>query len=99
MKPVDAKTRETIDKILAYAKRNNLDEIDALNKARLIHTPALRKEEAIELLTDVYRRLEAQGAARILKHFTEKGSGTPDDMYRATLEWLELVIHNKEKEQ
>ena len=94
--PLDPETLKNLEKVQAYAKRNNLDELESLNKARMLLTPAVRKELAVELLTDVYRRLEAQGAARILKHFTDKQSGTPDDMYRAVLEWFELVIKDQE---
>lgn len=84
-----ARYREA-ERIAQHGGRDLLETLDGLG---LLATPQLLHRAKVDVLTDVYHRMEEQGATRIL-HFSGKQHGTPDDMFRATLDWLELVVRS-----
>lgn len=75
------------------AKHGGRDLLETLDGLGLLATPQLLHRLKVDVLTDVYKRMEEQGATRIL-HFSGKQHGTPDDMFRATLDWLELIVRS-----
>jgi hypothetical protein len=93
---IDAKTRKLLEQLLEGARKNGQDALEVLNRFGYVLHPAKRKAIELETLKDVWQRLDAQHASSILQVFTGKNSGTPEDMYRAILDWVEAV--HKERE-
>jgi hypothetical protein len=93
---IDAKTRERLDQCVSVAQRSGQDVLEVLERHDLLNTPAKRKALEVAVLTDLWHRLDAQHASTILQVFTGKNSGTPEDMYRAILDWVEAVLRERE---
>lgn len=74
------------------AQQTGRDLLETLDQLGLLATAKRLHNVKVDALTDVYMRMEEQGATRILHHFSGRHDGTPDSMFRATLDWLELVV-------
>ncbi len=74
------------------AQRTGRDLLETLDQLGLLATDKRLHDVKVDTLTDTYKRMEEQGATRILHHFSGRQDGTPDSMFRATLDWLELVV-------
>jgi len=75
------------------ARKRGLEPLELLNTFGLLATPKLLHDNEIRTLESLYRRLENTSAAAILAVYTSRGSGTPEAMFQAILEWLEAVIN------
>jgi hypothetical protein len=93
---IDADTRGLLDRLVATSVKQGKDPLEVLDGANLLNTPAVRKARDIATLTDLWHRLDNQHASTILQVFTGKNSGTPEDMYRAILDWVEAVLRERE---
>lgn len=94
---IDAKTREMLDVASRRAVKDGRDLFEVLDGVTLVLTPARRKEIEIQALEMVWHKLDELQPADVLRVFTGSGSGTPADMYRAVLDWLEALINDRVK--
>lgn len=93
MNVLDPEYRKRYELIVAQAVKQNRDPLDALNSYGMLVTSDFIQKSTIRTLENLWRRLDDHSAASILTVYTGKGSGTPEDMYRAIQEWLEAVIN------
>lgn len=91
--PIDPDTYQQFEQTVEQAKRLGLSLPETLDRQRLLLTKAREKQIRTALATEIYRRFERQSAAALMSHFLDRQAGTPQDMYRAVLEWLELVVN------
>ena len=96
---VDEKTYKVIQSVIDYANKQGRDVIEALDAGMLLLTPQRHRQLVDYTLTDLWNRLEAQHPSNIMSVFLGRNSGTPEDMYRAILDWLEAVIKEKGEEK
>jgi len=94
---VDKKTYDAVQKVIAMANKRGMDIVEALDGAMLLMTPARHQQLVEYTLTNLWQRLDAQHPSNIMSVFLGRNYGTPDDMYRAILDWLEAVINHKEE--
>lgn len=85
-------TELAFDAALKWSKDRNIPLLEVLDQSGMLLTQEMTKHIVVKTLEGVYRRLEAQDPAKLLQVFTGRGHGTPDEMYRAILEWLEVLI-------
>lgn len=97
MPPLNEKTYGDVKKVIELANKKGRDPIQELDRAMLIRSPEHTKAEKIATLSDLWHRLDAQRPADIMQVFMGRHDGTPEDMYRALLDWLEAVINSVEK--
>jgi len=93
---IDAETRKLLDRFVVGAQRSGQDILEVLDRNGFLNTRASYKAREIAIITDLWHRLDAQHASTILQVFTGKNSGTPEDMYRAILDWVEAVLRERE---
>lgn len=92
---VDPATVKKYEELIKAAKAVNQEPVEVLARWGMLRR---EKEDAIAGIVAAYRALEEQDAAKILKVFTGKDSGTPADMFRAVMLWFEAYIEGKERE-
>lgn len=92
MNVLDPEYRKRYELIIAQAIKHGRDPLDALNSYGMLATPKHSQDTAVRVLENFWQRMENQSAAPILTLYTGKGSGTPEDMYRAIQDWLEAII-------
>ena len=74
------------------AKRHGMALVEVLDRDRLLLTPERKHAIESEIAKEIYLRFEKQSASKLMQYFIGRESGTPEDMYRATLEWLEVLV-------
>ncbi len=82
------------DQLVEAAREVGQEPMDVLYRFGMLRR---EKEDGVEALKRAYNALHEHDAANILFVFTGKNSGTPADMFRAVLLWLEAYITEKEK--
>lgn len=92
MSVLDPTFVERYRRIEAVARIGGRDELESLNTFGMLRTPRKQHEDQVVFLEALYRRLDDQGAAAILLTYSGSPSGTPADMHRAILDWLEATI-------
>lgn len=65
---------------------------EVLDHNRLLLTEQREHGIRVQVLEDLYRRFEAQSAAKLMQYYLGRTSGTPEEMFRAVQEWLEAVV-------
>jgi hypothetical protein len=95
--PVDETTWRQALTALSLAHKQGQSPIEVLDQHRLLLTPARELEVRLNELGSLYRLLEAQSAAKLLQFYFGRPFGTPEDMYRAVMMWLEAVASSKEE--
>jgi hypothetical protein len=93
MNVLDPRYVQGFTSIEKEAERQGRDRLELLNNFGLLATPKVLHDTEIRTLESLYRRLENTSAAAILAVYTSRGSGTPEAMFQAILEWLEAVIN------
>lgn len=93
MNVLDPEYRKRYELIVAQATKVGKDPLEMLNSYGMLATTKFTQDTTIRTLENLWRRLDDKSAASILTVYTGKGSGTPEDMYRAIQEWLEAVIN------
>jgi hypothetical protein len=78
--------------VQAHASKTGRDLFEVLDQFEMLATEDMRRKGQVSTLEQLWHRLDNQRPADILHVYTGKGYGTPDDMYRALLDWLEAVI-------
>ena len=93
---VSKESYDAVRKVMDLAGKRGMDPIEALDRASLLLTPERQDQIIKHTLIELWHRLDAQRPSDIMMVFLGHNAGTPDDMYRALLDWLEAIIRDRE---
>lgn len=93
--PVDQDTFDKFQHAKVRAKDLGLADIEVMDRAGLLLTTRRRHEIEVQAMEDLYRRLERQDAAKLMRFYHERNDGTAAEMFEALRQWLQLVCVNK----
>jgi hypothetical protein len=96
-RPVDQGTYEQFRAVALQAMAQGRTLVEALDLHRLLLTPAREKDIRLDELRSLWRALDGTPAATLMRHGYGRDHGTPQDMYRAVMIWLEETIDMREK--
>ena len=90
---LDPKTVKKFTQLIEAAEETNQEPLDVLARWGM-----LRREEqdGHEALVRLYRALEGQDIAPIMRTMLNKDAGTAADGFRAVMLWMEKYIDSKE---
>lgn len=89
---IDADTRSKLVLALERTRADGRDLFEVLDAWGLILTPHRRLTVQTEVLERLWHKLDETSTSDILQVFCGKKEGTPADMHRATLDFLEAMI-------
>lgn len=90
--PIDPMTYQRYEAAAARAQTMGRALAEVLDYDQLLLTEQQRHNLRVQALEDLYRRLERRSISEIMQFYLNRPTGTPEDAYRALLEWLETVI-------
>jgi hypothetical protein len=92
--PLDTETHIKASKLLAYAKRNGLDPVEALHGAGLLLSKGRRRGLKLETMWSIHKQISSWRPAEFLRMKWPAGNRqtTPADMYSCILEYIEKLI-------
>lgn len=93
MSQVDEITYNKADFTLSMALRSGFDPVEALHHAGLLWTPRRERDAKAQALRYIVSQMEDLRPAHFMFTINRSlASGTPADMHRAVMEWLQKHI-------
>lgn len=94
MKPIDSNTFDHARDVMAYARTQHRDPVEALHRAGLLFTPSLERQVRLEALTFVLDQLRGLKPHELMRRdgIGRLESKTPMDLHMAIVRWLEELV-------
>ena len=89
---VDPRTYARYERSREKADRLGLALSEVLDRDRLLLTEARERRIRVNELESLYWRLDVQSAAKLMRFYYERDDGTPEEMFKAIMQWLDAVI-------
>ena len=97
--PLDSDTHELATKVLASARRQGWDPVEALYRHGLLSTPATDRDAQADAVQRVLVRMSTIRVADFMRRRFQGSleQRTPQDLYNILLEWLEEYVSEVRK--
>lgn len=93
MTPIDDTTRVRAEMVLAEARFSGHNWVEALHRAQLLWTPHRERETKVKILKYIVQEMTTWRPAEFMRSINRSTSaGTPADMHRAVVAWIEKHI-------
>lgn len=93
MTQLDELTRVRVAAVLTNAVTNGYDRTEALHRAQLLWTPHRERETKVKILKYIVQEMTTWRPAEFMRSINRSTSaGTPADMHRAVVAWIEKHI-------